>query len=251
MTTNTDFFIESNAVGNVTEKDYERAAVLVDAVKAFARTTYLGVHVNDYFRQNFMYFSDNMAWLCGESAGRIQREGFGFYMKHMSGSDRQMLLELNRIGWEFIDGVPVESRLDYTITYDLHIVNGRRRRLVHHRITPLALSDNGHVWLALGTISIAARSIPGDIRAKKHGSNTYYEYSIQSRRWVEKEERPLSETERDVLTLSAQGYTMSEIADMLCKSIDAIKSCKQSLFSRLNVRNISEAISLAVNYKLL
>ena len=79
----------------------------------------------------------------------------------------------------------------------------------------------------------------------------YRSYDLLRHKWVLKEERTLSETERDVLWLSTQGYTMNEIADKLYKSIDTIKSCKRSLFMRLGVKNIAEALYHAVNYRLL
>ena len=66
-----------------------------------------------------------------------------------------------------------------------------------------------------------------------------------------KEGITLSDTERDILIFSAQGYTMNDIADKLCKSIDTIKACKRALFSKMGVRNIVGALSYAINYRLL
>lgn len=71
---------------------------------------------------------------------------------------------------------------------------------------------------------------------KKSGSKSYYEYSLDKHKWIKKEGITLSETERDVLILSAQGYTMNDIADKLCKSIDTIKACKRTLFSKWESR---------------
>lgn len=86
---------------------------------------------------------------------------------------------------------------------------------------------------------------------KKSGSKSYYEYSLDKHKWIKKEGITLSEMERDVLILSAQGYTMNDIADKLCKSVDTIKACKRALFSKLGVKNIAEALSYATNYRLL
>jgi len=61
----------------------------------------------------------------------------------------------------------------------------------------------------------------------------------------------LTEVERDILRLSSQGYTMNDIADKLCKSIDTIKTYKKRLFAKLEVKSITEALSYATNYKLL
>ena len=69
--------------------------------------------------------------------------------------------------------------------------------------------------------------------------------------WEKKEGITLSETERDVLRLSAQGYTMNDIADRLCKSVDTIKACKRNLFAKIGVKNIAEALFHATNYQMI
>ena len=61
----------------------------------------------------------------------------------------------------------------------------------------------------------------------------------------------LSDGEKSVLTLSIQGYTMSEIADKICLSPDTIKKYRKRIFEKLDVCNISEAIVAATNNKLL
>ena len=147
--------------------------------------------------------------------------------------------------------IPFTERFDYTISYDFHIIRGKKLRLVNHNLTPMVLTKDGRIWLALCTISMSARNAPGYIIMKKSGSKSYYEYSLDKHKWIKKEGITLSETERDVLVLSAQGYTMNDIADKLCKSVDTIKACKRALFSKLGVRNIAEALSYATNYKLL
>ena len=69
--------------------------------------------------------------------------------------------------------------------------------------------------------------------------------------WEKKEGITLSETARDVLRLSAQGYTMNDIADRLCKSVDTIKACKRNLFAKLGVKNIAEALFHVTNYQMI
>ena len=44
---------------------------------------------------------------------------------------------------------------------------------------------------------------------------------------------------------------MNEIADRVCKSVDTIKACKRSLFVKLGVKNIAEALFHAVNYQMI
>ena len=86
---------------------------------------------------------------------------------------------------------------------------------------------------------------------QKNGERSYFEYSTLRHKWEKKEGITLSETERDVLRLSAQGYTMNEIADEMCRSVDSVKFYRRNLFERLEVKNITEALSYSAIYKLL
>ena len=61
----------------------------------------------------------------------------------------------------------------------------------------------------------------------------------------------LKEEEKEVVRLSAQGYSIAEMADRMNKSFDTIKSYRKSLFRKLDVDNISEAVSRAVTKRLI
>lgn len=246
-----DFFIYSNSVQGVTEEDYRKIELLVNTVESFARSTYQCVYIIDYFKKDFLYVSENMAYLCGQSSEKIKDFGYRLYIDYVPEKDQQMLLEINKKGFELYESIPVDERMDYSITYDFHIMNGKKQRLVNHTLTPIFLTNDGRVWLALCTFSLSARKTPGHIIMKKSGENKYYEYSLEKHRWEYKDAVPLNSTERDVLILSAQGYTMNEIAERLFKSVDTIKACKRTLFAKLEVNNIAEALSLATNYRML
>ena len=79
------------------------------------------------------------------------------------------------------------------------------------------------------------------------GANSYYEYLLREHCWKKKYIPELSEMEQEILALSAQGYTMSDMADMLCRSVDTVKASKKRLFTKLGVRNIASAVSFASN----
>lgn len=246
-----NFFIVSNSVYNITEEDYQKIHILVNATKAFARSTHQCVYVIDYFKQNFLYVSENLAYWCGLDSDKIKSAGYQFYLDYVPEKEQQMLLEINKKGFDLFNEIPLAERLDYTISYDFHIIHGRKLRLVNHHLTPMVLTKDGRIWLALCTISMSSRNTPGHIIMKKYDSKSYYEYALEKHKWIKKEGITLSEAERDVLILSAQGYTMNDIADNLCKSVDTIKAYKRALFSKLEVKNIAEALSYATNYRLL
>lgn len=169
----------------------------------------------------------------------------------MPKEEYEMLLKINSSGFALFDTFPLEDRLDYTISYDFHLTWGRKRQLINHHLTPMVLTRDGRIWLALCTVEMSAHDKPGNIVMRKSGSDMYYEYSLDRSKWVTKQNVTLNETERDVLLLSAQGLTMNEIADKLCKSVDTIKACKRAMFAKLDVKNIVEALSYATNNKMI
>lgn len=252
MSTNKeDFFIPANSVYNVTDEEYERIELLVNAAKAFARNTYQCVYIIDYFRKDFLYVSDNVELLCGEPAEKVREFGYELYLRHVPEDEQRMLLEINREGFNKANTILPEERVEYTISYDFHLMNGRKKRLINHTLTPLMMTRDGRIWLALCTIAPSAKSKPGNVVLKKADENWCYAYSLVTHRWERREAVTLSETERDILRLSSQGYTMEDIATQLCRSVDTIKTYKKRLFTKLEVRSIAEALSYATNYKLL
>lgn len=78
-----DFFLHSNEVNHIAKEDYDKIELLVNAAKAFARSTYQCVYIIDYFHQGFIYASDNLAYLCDLQAQPLhQNRG----EKHCRGS---------------------------------------------------------------------------------------------------------------------------------------------------------------------
>lgn len=85
----------------------------------------------------------------------------------------------------------------------------------------------------------------------KNKSKDYWLYDRENKKWKATSRLEFSEAEKEVLRLSAMGFTMNEIADEIHRSFDTIKAYRKSLFEKLGVDNISEAISYAMNHRLI
>lgn len=213
---------------------------------------YKTIYVIDYYRKNFLYISDNPFFLCGMPADKVKEMGYEFYIRQVPDSDLSLLLEINKAGFLFTKSVPVEHLLEYTLSYDFHIKQpSGQTMLINHKITPLRLTKEGKIWLIFCSVSFSSRTNAGNLEIMRKGCNTRWTYNFGCKKWKECKEIELKDVERNVLKLSAQGYTTNEIAERLYKSIDTIKSYKRKLFEKLEVGNISEAISCAVNKKLI
>ena len=244
-----DFFYSGNAVGG--EPDYGLADTFVRTAEAFANATYQSVYIIDYYRRNFLYVSPNPLFLCSMTAEDVRKLGYQFYLDHVPTDEVNMLLEINQAGFSFINRISDNEKSKYTIAYDFHIVNGYEKLLVNHKLTGLAYQPDGSVWLGLAVVSLSSHTKPGQIRMNCRGKSEYWEYSLDFHKWEEHSVLVLNETEKAILTLSIQGLTINHIAECAHLAVDSVKSARRRLFEKLEVNNISEAISYATNYKLL
>ena len=253
MTKIKDFFIKENIIENISDEAYDAICDLSEDIGAFSRATYKSVYVIDYYKRNFLYVSDNPLFLCGMSADEVKELGYNFYLNHVPPEDLELLLQINSAGFQFHRDIPIEKKKEYTLSYDFHIINrdSKKKRLINHQITPLRLTENGDVWLALCAVSISSGSKSGNIVIRKNKSKEYLLYNIGNKKWEQMKRPELKDMEKDVLKLSAMGYTMNEIAGEVNRSFDTVKSYRKSLFEKLGVNNITEAISFAMNHRLI
>lgn len=251
MKTTDEFFIPDNEVRLPDELDYDRVDEYIRSAEAFSRSTYQSVYIIDYFKQNFLYVSPNPMFLCGLTPEQMIELGYQFYLKYVPEDEQSLLLEINRVGFAFYNGIPAAERKDWYISYDFNIINAGHKILINHKLTPLSLTSDGRIWLALCVVSASTHTKPGHIEMHHVGNPEYSAYNTVTRRWDKKTMPSLTDGEKSVLTLSIQGFTMSEIADRICLSPDTIKKYRQRIFEKLGVRNISEAIAAATNNKLL
>ena len=103
MTDIKEFFIASNTVSNAPDYDSNVLSTLIHTVESFARVTYQSIYLIDYYKQEFLYVSDNPLFLCGHTAKEVKELGYSFYLKYVPEDEQKMLVELNRSGFKFFD----------------------------------------------------------------------------------------------------------------------------------------------------
>lgn len=251
MTHINDFFISSNSINDITEADYQKIDYITSIFDAIARTTYQSLYIIDYYKKIFLYVSDNQLFLCGNTPKEVKEMGYMFYMNNVPEKEQSMLAEINKSGFNFYETLPIKERTSYTISYNFHIGSGKKLMLINHKLTPVLLTKSGKIWLAVCMVSLSSHNTSGHIKIYQDGQTNFWNYSLESHRWIQNSGILLSDKEKDILLLSAQGYTMNEIADKLYLAVDTIKFHKRKLFEKLEVKNITEALSFAINRKLI
>ena len=74
-----------------------------------------------------------------------------------------------------------------------------------------------------------------------------HKYSFKAGRFMSPQSIILSDREKQVIKLSANGYSVPDIASILFVSVNTVKYHKKNIYKKLGVNNISEAIFFALS----
>ena len=247
-----DFFKPLSLSNVPGEEDYKTLAHYISAAKIFSQALYQSVYIIDYYNRSFVYVSDNPLFLCGNEPSTVLKMGYSFYLKYVPREDLELLLEINQAGFSFFKSVPVAERLEYSISYDFNMIQPNKRLLlINHKLTPLLLDKSSDIWLALCIVSVSSNDKAGNVFIHRMHSNKVQQYDFQEKSWNLLPSIKLTGSEREILLLSSQGLTINDIAQKLFLTPATIKFHRQNIFQKMGVRNISEAIACAVNYRLI
>ena len=220
--------------------------------EAFSRVECQSIYIIDYYKRGFLYVSDNPLFLCGHPPAQVLNLGYLFYLNNVPEKDLELLLEINEAGFKFYKDVPPPNRLEYIIEYDFHLIQPNKQLLlINHKLTPLVMDKRFNLWLALCIVSHSSNNTAGNINIRKKGDSKIFEYDLELKEWRLKSKLSLTSTQKEILRLSIQGYTMEEIGKKIHLSLSTIKFHKKNIFKKLDVKNISEAILFAMNSNIL
>jgi transcriptional regulator, luxR family domain protein len=106
--------------------------------------------------------------------------------------------------------------------------------------------------LALCTVSISSGENMDRIEITHQYSRGKWIYNPQTQKWKKDiNVIELSEEEKEVLRLVAQGFTMDKISDSMYKSIDTVKGYRKHIFEKFGTNSITQAVAYAINNKLI
>lgn len=248
MVNESDFFSSRNTINNLSNNDKGQTQFYLEAIKAFARTTYKSIYVIDYEKKGFEYVSENPLFLCGHTAEEVKQLGYGFYFKYVIEEDIDLLLKINTIGFDFYENIPVQERIYHTISYDFHLKNPDGKViLINQKLTPVYLTATGKIWKAICVISLSSEKQSGNIKIYKKGDNRIFKYDLKGNFWKILDKITLTNREKEIIQYSIRGYTINEIAETIFVSPDTVKFHRRKLFNKLGVANISEAIAYTTN----
>lgn len=153
------------------------------------------------------------------------------------------LLELRF--FEFLKSLPPHERLKYSTSCLIRASNSQHQwQHVRHRTLYLRSTPNNSLWLALCLYN------PGGSHAPQHGigaaivnNETGDALAVEQYQGCP---QLLTQREREVLQHVSQGLLSKEISQKMCISLNTVNRHRQNILEKLNVKNSTEAVKVAL-----
>lgn len=237
----------------VTEEDYKRLPMILQGVEAAARLSYMPTYVVDLNTRQFLYVSENPLALTGGKHDDSDLGSCQFYANHITHECLEFLMEVSQISYQFLAAQPPEDRCLFTLSYNLNLraTNADQPALIYHQCTPLALDREGNVWLSSRTFALPHTDRIHEAYLRKAGSAQRWYYNRQLRCIEPCAPLALDEKEVAVIRLASRGLSVEDTARLMHKSVDSVKKYRNSLYEKLGVSSMTEAIAYAQCHHLL
>lgn len=197
-----------NTTDHLPKHDTDWHRILVNTVKTIDRNTYQCLYVVDFTQSKFLYASENLARYCGiyqsPTSGNLTYKDF---VEALSEKTKETLHEILDKKTLLASGYKPQELLECTIACDFSLNDAKRKRMINQKLSPISIAEDGSIGLALAVIDISSTDKPGNIVLSKADDDFYLKYSLDTHKWEKTKKFALTETERDILRLSAQGIT--------------------------------------------
>lgn len=225
-------------------------ALKPEAVDSFSRISSRCMYVVDCVNDKIVYASGDWEYWFGKDAKTVVDSGMSM-LSYIKDEDLKLLDEAYRDLQELKKNNPMLEWGKSGMSMNFMILHNGNYVLTNHHVTPYQYDDNGQLRFLLCNFCESAIQDSGAFILKFKGDNlNFYEYSASKHKWVRHSKALLTHRECDVIALSSQGYTTEEIAKKIFWSRDTIKKDKLSIFSKLGVSNMPQAIAYMSNHLL-
>lgn len=155
-----------------------------------------------------------------------------------------MILEVNKMGWDYFYKMPIEERLDWLISYSFYLYHQNGKTLVQHQLCPIRLTEEGNVWLAMCFVSHSPYKEPGNVIFSTNNKQKYYKYEVEKRNIIPYTPPKLTKRETEIMNLTLSGYEEQQIAERLHVSLTTIKKHRYNMIKKMSVNNLSNAVAM-------
>lgn len=247
-------FLQSHPNHTFSEEDKtdysEQDKYFIQCLKTMENIMDIDAYIIDYVNKRIIYATKG----CAVYLGKEVNANGSFGMEHLDSllipEEVPGITVVNSKVHDFFYSLPKERRLKFYFTqsYKMRVRSGNTV-LVNHRGSILSLTEKGALRLILCVLNLPTNEKVGNAFIKMTDTNMVYEFMPTSQKFVEVKTQKLTPKTNMILKLASNGKTETEIANQLGISVNTVKYHKKQIFSRLEVKNIAEAIQWANNQK--
>lgn len=236
-----------NYITNVPEERYEEIDSYIQMMEALSRITKQPIYLVDFFKGESLYISSNPLFLGGKNVEEVKEMGRTFTKKMVSEKDSEFIFKILKGWFHFLEEQPAKERTRYSLRYDYYL----EEKLLSVTMTPVFLCKEYKPWIVLCTAQISTNNKNGNAVTFKHNTSDLWRFCEINFSWQKGKQITLTDIEQTILRLSIQGKKEHEICNEIFRSKDGLKSIKRRMFQKMEVNNITEAVSRALSFGLL
>lgn len=224
-------------------------------IEIISAITSKSLFVLDVTANCFRAIASNNFFLCGCSDDDTMLSGSHFFKKIIYPDDLELPKTMYRVVLEYLRHCKKEEQRQvcFSITFRLQryysFLNKPFPQMVILRMKPIWQNDKLSCFICSVGNSNAQNAGNLFIHGKDGLIHTEYNFDKQS--WKKVVIKPLTEREKAILVLACQGRNSKEIANCLCRGHHTIRNQIKSLFDKLGVNSMQEAIDFSDNYCML
>lgn len=208
----------------------------------------------DYANDRLLYISDSFSRMCGKPREELYSvPAIDFLHSLRPDSENERLMEIIGQINKLVSMTESLTPADLTVSVDMNIIRADGTAyLANHLYIPLSLSPDGKtrskllIILSLPTSAFAFDKII--VSDRRHGM--IYQLTAD-RQWQCKSPQQYTDRELQILRLAAIGKTRKEVAEILCRSEETIKTTSAGLMKKTGSKNIIEALCNAIHLRLI
>ena len=208
----------------------------------------------DCANDRLLYISDSFSCICGKPREELYSvPAIDFLHSLRPASENERLMEIIGQIKKLLSMTESLSPADLTLSVDMNILREDGTIcLTNHQYIPLSLFPDGEtpskllIILSLPTSAFAFDKII--VSDRLHGM--IYRLTAD-RQWQCKSAQQYTDRELQILRLAAIGKTRKEVAEILCRSEETIKTTSAGLMKKTGSKNIIEALCNAIHLRLI
>ena len=235
----------------ITEEDYKRVEQYTKVTDNISPLFFQAFSIFDYPQDAHHHIAQKNYGLLNQNKEEAMNKDGYYICSYMNEDESCKMMALTACGQDFIKNQPDSERKNIVFFHNFPVQIHGKKTAISYRSIALEIAPDGRAWLRLGVQSLSPLKNDNLLVAQNIKTHELWTLDMNSEQWIKTPLPQLSDKEKEILNLAAQGLMTKEIADILNRTESTIETHRRALFKKLNVTNMMEAVGYAMTYHLL